>query len=358
VALTKKHKRWPRLPLLLCAAIIAVSSCAAPILAESSQTYVAGNFWPDVDAIEHGRALRLWMAFYNKEADEAAGETPLTGDMSFEDIRGGFIALYANQFAQLAPTVSITEDELELYLVDSQFQLALPLSDFTGTLKDLWVMATGDMTTGESERAPVDRTFMNRENPLGVTKQAMIAYVRRIANVTNSNVSGSDIEETAKEWLENQAYQGEPLTGFILMIAPKDQTAPPQELEVRTPLNIEQASRKKPAGHAAQPIEGIAASSSMITQARIKSGVFVDLRLYNGNAQLSFKQSTGKSDAGRCLDMVVYGTPNSLKNLRLGMSKAAKEELTGLGIQELHIRVCTPGGVKPYAEYWLTVPLA
>ncbi|GHU76317.1 hypothetical protein AGMMS49992_21780 [Clostridia bacterium] len=340
--------------------VIVMAMPATPALAaaSSNQTFIAGNFWPDVDAVDHGKPLRLWMAFYVNTEKAGSDDTALSGELPFSEIRDGFMALYANQFAQLSPSVSLDEGELELYLVDSQFQLALPLNEYDGTLNGLWAMASGEAASSETERTSIDRTFNKRENPLGVTRSSMIAYVRRIANVTNSKVSGADIEETAKIMQSNQAYQDEPLTGFMLLLAPKDQTAQPYELEIRTPITTADASKKKPAGHASAAIAGIASSSSQVTQVRIKSGVFVDLRLYNGNTQLSFKQTTGKCDAGQCLDLAVYGTPSSLKNLRLGISQAAREELESLNVAEIHIRICTPGDVKPYAEYWLTVPLA
>ncbi|MDR1599338.1 MAG: hypothetical protein LBS11_05650 [Oscillospiraceae bacterium] len=339
--------------LFLCVALV-VAGVAPPsaALAGEPLTFIAGNFWPDVDAVGHGRALRLWMAFYSNPVGGDSSEAALPEDTPFDEIRVGLIKLYANQTQQLQPET--VEEDLEIYLVDSRFEQAMPLSDFTGSLKELWEIAAGEASAGDG----VERAFVKRQNPLGVTRQAMAAYVSRIADVTNSKVTSDDIEENAKEWLANLAYQDEPLTGFTLLVAPKDQTQPPYELEIRSPLDISLASRKKPAGHASQPVTGIAASSSMVTQARIKSGVFVDLRLYNGNAQLSFKQSTGKSDAGQCLDLMVYGAPDSLKNLRLGISRAAGEELAGLGISLAHIRICSPGGVTPYAEYWLEVPLS
>jgi hypothetical protein len=325
-----------------------IAPCAG--LAEGERVYAAGNFWPDVDAVEQGRAPRLWLAFYAREAG-GKDESALPADTPFDEIRAELVNLYANQAAQLQPDT--IEEDLEIYLVDARFDQAIPLSGFNGTLDELWAAASGE-SIGEG----VDRTFANRVNPLGVTRLAMTDYVARIAKVTNSKVSQSDIEDTARDWLENLAYQDEPLTGFILLTAPKDQTEPPRELEIRTALDASSSSKKKPAGHASQSIDGIAASPSMITQARIKSGVFVDLRLYNGNTQLSFKQSAGRCDAGRCLDLMVYGTPGTLKNLRLGVSIAAREKLTSLGIDEIHIRICTPGDVKPYAEYWLAVDLA
>jgi hypothetical protein len=320
-----------------------------------AHVWIAGNYWVDVAGVDKGQPLRLWMAFYRMEPSEAEpGETPISGELTMEELRLGSLALYAGQMEALKPDTVLDADELAIYVVDPQFENPLPLADWGGTLDDLWLMAKGQ--TGPSA---LDRTFENRVNPLGILRQSFAAYIRRTLTAAGAPVDDAEVLEQAKQMQASQARAGDAMTGFILLLAPKDQTSAPSQVEVRRKLSTDAAalSRKRPAGHTQSPIEGIAAASEQISQVRIKSGVFLDIRLYNGAKQLTFRQKTGSFDGGLCIDLIVYGKPGNFKNFSIGATSEAYAKLSSFGVREIHIRIAAPESSSEYAEYWMEVDM-
>jgi hypothetical protein len=332
-----------RLVCLLVCCLLWLGACA---LAEAPEpgTWVAGNFWADVAGVNAGGPLRLWMAFYQAPPEE---ELLPAGTMVAE-VWDGFLGLYEAQTEQLRPATAVTEDDLVLYLVDTRFEHALELTGYEGTLDDLYELASSP---------DMPRAFAGRQNPLGVLLTGMTAYAGRLLDVAGVQISEEALLREARGLLANQADADAALDGFLLLLAPLDCTEPPTDTEIRFPIKIEETA-KKPAGHSEAAVSGIASSSATLEQGRLRSYEYIDVRLYDGAKQLTFRQKTGKMKGkGACLDLFVYAAPGSVTDLNLGLSGLARAALLERGVTGIHVVLATPGSVKPYRETWMDYPL-
>lgn len=338
---------------------IAFTSMAPPALAQAAAQpqagWVAGRYWSDIDALDKGQPLRLWMSFYKIDAAKAKGVANLLpGTMTMDEVRLGFLTLYAAQMEQLKPAVVLKADELDLYMVDERFNNPISLAEFNGTLDELWLYAKG-----QAGPSALDRTFENRANPLGILRTSLGEYIRRTLTAKGAEPGDTEVAAQAKQLQASQKDITEPHTGFTLLMAPIGDTSPPTQTEIRIPINTDpdMMSVRKPKNHTQAPITGIAEANEQITQLRVQPGAFLDIRLYNGNKQLTFRQKTGVSDRGLCLDLIIYGKPRSYKSLTLGATADAMAKLATYGVKAIHIRIANTGSSGSYAEYWTEYPI-
>jgi hypothetical protein len=355
---------------LLCLCAYFILRCA-PALAEqlsvAEEGWQAGTFWADIRALDAGEPMRLWLSFIRTDTgslDPEFGQI-LPDDMTVEEIRLGMLGMYSQQMQLLGAANVIPADEMKLYIVDPDFMNALAIeplvssesvssdisSEYPQTLGGVWRLAQG-----HSSLSALDRTFAGKQNPMGILRSSLAAYLRRTSYAGTSNLSASEIDETSKEQYAAQSAAKQ--TGIILLLAPEGEVSPPAEVEIRYPVSQYEASLSltKPKNHTAEKLATIAAASEIITQMRVKSGVFLDIRLYNNDKQLTFKQKTGKSESGVCLDLILYGKPKDFANLTLGMTGAAKARLAELGVQVVHICIASTDS-SAYKEYWREISL-
>jgi len=323
----------------------------APLGHAAQTLYLPGNTWPDVDALERGEELRVWMTFLiPPEGTEADPEQSIDGAMPMEQVETGLRNLYQAQLAVLNPGATLP-DNLTVYLVDSAFERSIDLTGYAGTLSQIAMIG--------SETTP-SMLFQNIQNPLGLLRSGMEAYVRQQAAVSGIDIDHETIAALAKEAMDKQHSLDEAQTGFILLLAPKGQTRAPMNAQLRHAIPTDTAllSAKKPSGHVKSKLMPFAEGGNQITQLRIKSGEYLDIRLYNGVTQLSFRQQIGFIEGkGYCIDLILYQRPRNLKNFWMGYTGLAVEQLLDMGLTNLHIVLATPSGSSPYQEYWIEIPL-
>lgn len=311
--------------------------------------WVAGTNWVNIDELDAGEPLRLWVSIV--QADEAMLQiTPETniigGDLPLSNFRMGLLTSYATQMELLKPDVKLDADTLQIYIIDSRLTDPIAIPESAATLDDLFRAAKG-----ESEASALNRTFTGKANPLGVIRSTYAAYLKRVATAASLEPSEDDIMTQAKAAYEEAQKLETPQSGFFVLFAPEGRTAPPNQVEIRTPLDIASFTTGKPKGHASESSKTIAATDEQLKQARIKSGVFLDIRLYNNGKQLTFKQKTGKCDSGKCVDFILYGKPATYDTLELAATNESLANLKSLGVDMIHIRIAPTGGVGHWLEF-------
>jgi hypothetical protein len=345
--------------LCLCAPLPVIAASAEPPAA-ALPGWQAGTFWADIKGLDADEPMRLWLSFIRTDSASADAELGalMPDEVALADVRLGMLGVYSRQMQMLGASNVLPADELKLYLVDKDFDNALPLDpaeptdEHPRTLGEIWRLAQG-----EGSVSALDRTFADKANPMGILRSSLAAYLKRTSSVGTTNLSESEIEETSKAQFASQSASKQ--TGIILLLAPEGAVSPPQEVEFRYPVSQNEASlsQTRPKNHTQEKHSAIATASETITQVRVKSGVFLDVRLYNNDKQVNFKQKTGKCDSGVCLDLIIYGKPKDFPNLTLGMTGAADARLRELGVDVIHVRIAGSDAAGAYKEYWRELPV-
>ena len=347
----------------VCLAILSALSILWPIwrglpalsetLGEFQSGWQAQTFWVDIEGLNRDEPMRLWQSFIKVDSDTAGimdGSQLLLDSLTMEELRLVMLVVYASQMEALKPKTVLDADEMRLYILDPYYGNALLLDGLSGTIAGLW-----DAARGASGLSALDRSFTGKANPMGILRSSCLLYLKRRGIAGTLNLSESEILERSKQMYDSQPEFKQ--TGFILLLAPENAVAAPREVEIRRDIDTDEKamSAKRLKGHTRTKVEGIAPASGQLTQMRVKSGVFLDIRLYNNGKQVPFRQRTGSCESGPCLDFILYGKLKDYQTLQLGMTGHALSKLKELGIKTIHICLASTSG--NYKEFWQTVAI-